>query len=237
MLNLHAVLAVIIVLLLLYILYKARFQYGYYNTTLTAACHNCEKYNVHNAHSNKDEAAKLLKEITNRNNILIDHLKTKYVDQPFLPGLDPNKNNKIDVVANSSLKSEYVQERINQLVKHYNEDQIYEISPLNKDGFTSYTEDKKKLIFCLRKKEKNNKGEHDLHDINTIMFVVVHELSHMMNSTWGHGIDFWILFKFMLENAVDAGIYKPIDYRKNPIVYCGMKISYSPLYDTALPEF
>jgi predicted metal-dependent hydrolase len=232
--NLQVAILIVICIILVYFLYKWKYEHSYYNTSLISTCNNCEKYHVHNSHHDKKAAAKVLEEITRRNKILIDQLRNKYDDQHFMPGLDPNKNNRIDVVAETALKSEYIQERVSQLVRNYNPKLIYEISPMNKDGYTSYTEDKERLIFCLRKKEPNANGDHELHDINIIMFVVIHELSHMMNNSWGHGRDFWELFKFMLENAVEAEIYIPDNYALNPINYCGLNITYSPLFDKNL---
>jgi hypothetical protein len=185
-------------------------------------------------------------ELTRRNKILIEHLKQKYLNPKVADGIDPNKNNRIDIVGGSelfnldehkinSLKSafemEYIQDRIEQLVNNYDPNDIYEISPYNRENSTSFTEDKKILILCLRKKEKDKEGKNELHDINTIMFVVIHELSHMMNDVWGHKQDFWMLFKFMLLNSVEAGIYRPVDYSKAPILYCGLLLTYSPLFD------
>lgn len=223
---------------MLFLFYHFYYKHSYWNNILVAPCYKCEKYNVHQEHEDQKEAAGIMREIIRRNKILINHLKEKYTYQNFNPELG-DKNGRIDIINHSELyntlnqvnKSEYLQNRIEQLVKFYNSDHIYEISPLNSAGVTSYTQDKKTLIFCLRKKEKNHKGNHELHDINTIMFVDIHELTHMMNNTWGHQVDFWILFKFMLENAVECGIYKPVDYSKFPINYCGLLLSYNPLMD------
>ena len=68
-------------------------------------------------------------------------------------------------------------------------------------------------------------------DINTLTFVALHELSHIMTSSIGHKQEFWSNFKFLLENAKEANIYQPIDYKKNPTNYCGMKITDNPYYD------
>jgi hypothetical protein len=135
---------------------------------------------------------------------------------------------------NDDTNREYLQERIEQLVNNYNPQHIYEISPKNTGNATSYTEDKKVLVLCLRKKKPNSQGEYELHDINTMMFVVLHELAHMMNNSFGHAADFWVLFKFLLYNATEANIYKPVNYAKNPIVYCGLSLYYNPLFDMRL---
>lgn len=114
--------------------------------------------------------------------------------------------------------------RIIQLENNYNSNNLYEISPHNIMGNTSFTQQKSKMVFCIR--NKNN----EIHDINTIMFVVLHELSHLMHDKWGHGESFWFLFKKVLEDAVEAGIYKPVDYSKYPQNYCGMTITQNPYF-------
>jgi hypothetical protein len=209
----------------------------------------CESYFVHRQHHNPRDAAKVLEQVTNRSKRFIDHLKSKYIGPQFAgAGIDPDKANRIDVIGGSELYNsddivstmhailtpEYVQERVTQLMNNYDSDKVYEISPLNKEGNTSYTEDKARLVLCLREKEKNLNGEHELHDINTIMFVVLHELSHMMNKEWGHPEGFWVLFKFMLLNAVEADVYQPVNYSLYPIRYCGLLLTYNPIFDPRL---
>jgi predicted metal-dependent hydrolase len=63
------------------------------------------------------------------------------------------------------------------------------------------------------------------------MFVAIHELSHVMTKSIGHKSEFWENFKFLLENAKEAGLHQPVDYKKGPKEYCGMTISDSPYYD------
>jgi predicted metal-dependent hydrolase len=85
-----------------------------------------------------------------------------------------------------------------------------------------------KIAFCLNKRNENN---NKLIDINTLTFVALHELSHIMTESIGHKQDFWQNFKFLLTNAKEAGIYEPVDYKKNPKQYCGMTINDNPYYD------
>jgi hypothetical protein len=98
---------------------------------------------------------------------------------------------------------------------------IYIMETPKDDKFTSYTINKgEKIVFCLR-----SKILHNIHDINTIMYVVIHELSHVASSTYGHNAEFKENFKFLLVQANKIGIYKPIDYRISPQDYCGMTIN------------
>jgi hypothetical protein len=71
----------------------------------------------------------------------------------------------------------------------------------------------------------------NLIDDNTLMFVAIHELSHIMTKSIGHKTEFWQNFKFLLENAKESGIHTPVDYKKEPKEYCGMTIHDNPYYD------
>jgi hypothetical protein len=250
-------LAIVLAILLLCICYASGLfnglKYSAYNTQSVAPCIDCETYQVHKAHvleaDGADAAAKILKEINKRNQTLIAFLEKKYMKTASVQ-LDPTKNNRIDVISGSELyesggsdvaellrnpiNREYIQERVVQLLQNYDSKQMYEISPKNTGNATSYTEDKKVLVLCLRQKQPNSDGQYPLHDINTLMFVVLHELSHMANKSWGHAVDFWVLFKFLLLNGVEADIYKPVDYHKHPINYCGLWLYYNPLFDNTL---
>jgi hypothetical protein len=248
-----ALIVIITIILFVYnkdsLLYNLR--YSSYNTKLVAPCINCEKYQVHQAHEGAKEAAQLLSEINTRNEKLISFLEKKYINSSSASQLDPTKNNRIDVIQStelydttnssdmanalkSAVHTEYLQERITQLVNNYNPKYIYEISPKNSGNATSYTEDKKILVLCLRHKKPDTSGNYELHDINTMMFVVLHELTHMANKSWGHPTDFWILFKFLLMNAIEADIYSAVDYSKYPINYCGLWLRYNPIFDASV---
>ena len=65
-------------------------------------------------------------------------------------------------------------------------------------------------------------------DENTMMFVFIHELAHIMTHEVGHTKLFWSNMKFLLEKAEKINIYTPIDYKKTPIMYCGMEINSTP---------
>lgn len=118
-------------------------------------------------------------------------------------------------------------ERVQRLVKGFNPTRISETLPTSE--LTAYSENKgEKMAFCLNKKKDDNA---QLIDLNTLTFVALHELSHIMTKSIGHKQDFWNNFKYLLENAKTAGIYTPVDYKKNPESYCGMTITDNPYYD------
>ena len=118
-------------------------------------------------------------------------------------------------------------DNVKQLVKNFNPTTIKETLPTSE--YTAYSENKgEKLAFCLNKKKNNNDN---LIDSNTLMFVAVHEIAHIMTTSIGHTEEFWNNFKFLLENAVELKLYTPVDYKKEPEGYCGMYITDNPYYD------
>jgi predicted metal-dependent hydrolase len=117
-------------------------------------------------------------------------------------------------------------ERTKQLADNFNPKKITETLPTSE--LTAYSENKgEKIAFCLNKSKNGSK----LIDVNTLTFVALHELTHVGTKSVGHGQEFWQNFKWILENAKQAGIYSPIDYKKYPEEYCGMKINDNPYYD------
>jgi len=116
---------------------------------------------------------------------------------------------------------------VKRLVDGFNPNKIMETLPTS--SYTAYSENKgEKVAFCLNKKKHDNDA---LIDDNTLTFVAIHELAHIMTKSIGHKSEFWTNFKFLLDNAKEADIHNPIDYKKKPQEYCGMKIHDNPYYD------
>ena len=126
------------------------------------------------------------------------------------------------------MKNKYPdKDNVKRLVDGFNPKKIMETLPTSK--FTAYSENKgEKIAFCLNKKKHDNDN---LIDESTLTFVAIHELSHVMTVSIGHKSEFWENFKFLLENAKEAGIHEPVDYKQQPKEYCGMKIHDNPYYD------
>ena len=149
---------------------------------------------------NKQKSANLLAEIIERIYKLRNHLKRnrdKYPDN---------------------------QSCIDLLCENLNEErtQIYENS--NSSEYTSYSVNKgEEIVFCL----KSRKDPFNLHDINLMMYVAIHELAHIGCHEIGHTDLFKKIFAFYLEVAIELGIYKHVDYEIEPLEYCGMILSSS----------
>lgn len=120
------------------------------------------------------------------------------------------------------------QDNVKRLVEKFNPQKIYEILPTSE--YTAYSENKgEKLAFCVETEKENGKGY--MVDLNTMTYVAMHELAHIMTESIGHTEEFWQNYKFLLEIAKSMNIYDPIDYKKTPVRYCGMNITDNPYFD------
>ena len=114
------------------------------------------------------------------------------------------------------------------LLKNYNPKKIKEILPTSE--YTAYSENKgEKIAFCLSKVSKDDTD--NLIEENTLMFVALHEFSHLATKSIGHNDEFWQNFKFIIQESKKINIYQPIDYKNNKTPYCGMTIKDNPFFD------
>ena len=149
----------------------------------------------------KQQAADLMASIRIKMSNLKVHLESKYPDKP----------------------------QVKQLIINFeaNPNRFYESTP--DSDLTSYSVNKGESVhLCLRQREDNNES---LVDENVIMFVSLHEMSHMITKSVGHGQDFWNNFAWLLKEAESIGLYKAQDFKAHPVKYCGMSITDQPSYD------
>ena len=65
-------------------------------------------------------------------------------------------------------------------------------------------------------------------DENTLFFIVLHELAHVITKEKGHTETFWKNFEFLVKQAIKMKLYDYSNYNKTPVTYCKKEISYSP---------
>jgi len=134
--------------------------------------------------------------------------------------------NNMNAVVNHCKEKYPNRENVKRLINGYNPQKICETLPTSK--YTAYSENKgEKLAFCLDTEKTNGQ----LIDLNTLTYVALHELAHVASVSVGHTDEFWNNFKFLIIEADSINVYKPIDYKKNPVRYCGMEIKDNPFYD------
>jgi len=91
-----------------------------------------------------------------------------------------------------------------------------------KDSTTSYSVNKgEQLVFCIRSKKDWN----SFHDMNTLMYVGLHEISHIGCPEYGHTPLFKKIFAFFTKVAIELKLYSHVEYRTHPQEYCGIYIT------------
>ena len=86
----------------------------------------------------------------------------------------------------------------------------------------AYALEKKNLFMCVRDNLGNVQKLYDL------FFVLLHELSHLANVTYGHNDSFWKQFKRMLEMANKLGHLPYANYDEYSVQVCGKIINSNP---------
>lgn len=89
---------------------------------------------------------------------------------------------------------------------------------------SSYTLNKEEVALCLR---QNQNGS--LYDINTLMYVTIHEYAHVMSDSYGHDGEFINNFAVLLRIAIALKQYIQVDYSRHPVNYCGLQLNQSVL--------
>lgn len=161
----------------------------------------------------------------------VEIVYSKIDNRPYVVKSLPNKQKAADLLAKMNRRlillvehmqkndSKFDQTDVDRLATNFNPDNISEGT--DKSNYTSYSINKgEKIIFCLRSRDGMNK----LIDLNTIMYVAIHELGHLMTEEVGHPPVFWKNFRILLKEAVELGLYKKVNYAEKPVKYCGINI-------------
>lgn len=120
--------------------------------------------------------------------------------------------------------------RVIRMNKRLNNTKLQET--INKPDESSYTINKGEIIsFCLRNKDHEKRETDEFHNHNVLVFVLIHELAHVMSIKEGHGTEFMENFRFILRESVKNNIYYPVDYSKIPMNYCGVDVTHNPYYN------
>ena len=88
------------------------------------------------------------------------------------------------------------------------------------DSFAYNINKGEQISICLVNKKTGN-----LNTYNEIMYVILHELAHVMTEKYEHNKEFWDNFKFLVNYANRIDIYDKIDYSKTPKPFCNQYIN------------
>lgn len=164
----------------------------------------------------------------------VEYVKSTVDNNEYLVRSLPDKQEAANLLANIRKKLEKTVKYLNdnepdnkitiQLLKNFRSDKISEGSENSK--YTSYSINKgEQIVFCLRSRDADKK----LVDLNTMVFVALHELAHIGTVSVGHTSEFWENFKWILKKAVKADVYVYQDFNNKPVGYCGITITDNPL--------
>ena len=157
-----------------------------------------------------------IKSSSNNKEYLVRELEDKQDAANLLANIGDSFDKLVKYVSTDS------HEGVEQLVNKFNSNNIKENIPSSE--YTAYSVNKgEELVLCLR-----NINDNSFIDINTILFVGIHELAHIMTDEVGHTEKFWSNMEYLVTKANEINIYNPIDYSKYPTDYCGQEINTTP---------
>lgn len=169
-------------------------------------------YRVHDVHKEPQRAADMLARLNGRVIALMRRLRARYVRGP------------------DGARYPARRAAARRLLARYNPDNLAENSPRDPTGDTAYSLDKGAIVaICLRER---GSAENEIHELDTLTFVTLHEMTHIAIDELDHPKVFWETFRFLLEEAEAAGIYSSPDYSRAATRYCGMDINYNPRWDS-----
>ena len=142
----------------------------------------------------------------------------------------PDRQNAVDILA--AINRDIIKfvdflrnntdESIQRICKNYNPDTFGE--NLEYKSYQAYTVNKgSQVVVCIRGKDGKLIRDH-----NTMLFVMIHELAHIMTRENGHPPVFWKNMGILLKEAEKSGVYKVVDYSKSPVEFCGVLIDKTP---------
>lgn len=128
----------------------------------------------------------------------------------YLAKLSERINKLVNYMYDKKLPNEEISKR---LANRWRNCTLKETSQGEKSA--AYTVNKgDEMRICVRTGNK-------LEDINTSMFVLLHELAHLMSNSYGHNAEFKENFSYIVHLASAIGTYKPQDFGGAPVNYCG----------------
>lgn len=153
-----------------------------------------------------------------------EYLVQSLPDKQEAADLLANIRKSLDTLTTHLSKMAPDDERTKRILENFRSDRISE--GVENTKYTSYSVNKgEKIVFCLRARDASKK----LMDLNTMMFVALHEIGHVASTEIGHTQQFWDNFRWILEEAIQIGVYKEQDFKTKPVPYCGIMITDSPL--------
>jgi hypothetical protein len=172
----------------------------------------------------KFDASRYLVQISDDNEKAVDLLATLYNNIKLTIIYGNEKINKIKEIPNENITENekelltyepYLKTILNRI------DYVTIRESVPKSKYTSYSVNKgEELVFCIRSKETN-----ELHDINDLMYVAIHEIAHIGCPELDHTPLFYKINKKLLELASEINVYTYTNYNSKSLNYCGLLLT------------
>jgi len=160
-------------------------------------------------------------------NYLVQNLPDKQKAADTLAKISHNCQKLVRYLTQTSPDSEATK----RLISRYKPENVSEGGDNGK--YTTYTVNKgEEMVFCLRSQGKATEHkDEEIHRLNMLMFVAIHEMAHIASVSINHTPEFRKNFKFLLKQAIKAGVYYDEQFNVQPKYYCGTLVSDNPLVD------
>lgn len=241
-----------IIVIVVFLYYFAKWARDEYSREPVVGSKSHIKYYVVGDFDDKQQAVNILEEADRKLLKILEYMKMKYQincveckpaddfvgdENTGVPSeyadVEPAGASSVAVPYYARSDMDHLGQIVERIVEKYNNEELYENDPRTLgSGETTYTVRKgEKMLVCLRDTSHGNA----VHDVDVVLFVMLHELSHIGNVRWGHSPEsgFWEIFKFVLHEAALSGYYKPVDYQIHPVRYCGIDVNYNPYFSDA----
>jgi predicted metallo-beta-lactamase superfamily hydrolase len=146
-------------------------------------------------------------------------------NQVYLVNDIPDKQNVADSLGTLNLNLSLFKKELNrinvkteQLQRFLKKIDKMTINESSLQDYNTFVINKTDIYFCV--KDDTNK----FYDNNVLVYVLLHELSHIYSYSEGHTQEFIKNFKFLVDVAKKIGIYTKIDFENNNQLYCGVNI-------------
>jgi predicted metal-dependent hydrolase len=167
----------------------------------------------------------------------VEYMTSTVDGKQYLVRNMPDKQDAANILADIRLKNLQLSDHLYNNRKKYKEfeeyiELLYKKLPYTKiresspnSVYTSYCVDKGvEIVYCIRSKENKK-----IHDINTIMYVSIHELAHIACPEYNHTPLFKKIYRFFMNIGMELGLYKLVDYSINNEEYCGLILTKRPI--------
>jgi hypothetical protein len=172
------------------------------------------------------------------------HVRSTPIEVTEAPKVDTFVSTEVVSTNDAELAANFlatVNQKINTLVDYMYINQLpsIEVSQRLKNRWKSCTlretnSNEKSIAYTVNKGEEMRvciRKDGQLEDMNTTIFVILHELGHIMSVSFGHNLEYTNNFNYVVHLASSMGIYKPQDFHNEPVNYCGTNINTTPCSD------